>query len=76
MLTKGELHCLSEIVIRNCFVMSQKDSYCIHEIAVTVTLQKHLISTQRNSPLKETPLFWGDGKNLGEEFSWRRMANI
>ena len=56
--------------------MSQKDSYCIHEIAVTVTLQKHLISTQRNSPLKETPLFWGDGKNLGEEFSWRRMVNI
>ena len=40
--------------MKNCFVTSYKDSYCICDVSVTVTLQKHYLSTRHNSPLKRT----------------------
>ena len=38
----------------NCFGTSQKESYRICDVIITVALQKHYLSTHRNSPRKRT----------------------
>ena len=44
--------------MKNCFVTPQKESYCICDVTVSVTLQKQL-STHRNSQLKRTRVTTG-----------------